>query len=170
MPDNNDDKNFDKGARIINAVIAETDLPADLKVNVQDVVTKLLTHVLPGLLTPLVTVSEPAPDQRVSPPSVFGEERLEHRRTSAARSQDNRRQAGYRLISMALDSFLGEQQRQTEDLSVALMVAFRSGANPMQISEVLLAAAQACNDVHQQVVDRILALPSAFGAKDSELH
>lgn len=170
MSENNDDTNFDKGARIINAVIAETDLPADLKVNVQEVVTKLLTHVLPGLLTPLVTTSAPDPDERVSPPSVLGDERSEQGRTSFDDSQDNRRQAGYRLISMALDALLREQHRQAEDLGDALMVAFRSGANPVQISEILLASTQAYDDIHRQIIQRLLTLPSTFGAKSSELH
>jgi hypothetical protein len=54
---------FDKGARILNAVIAEVDLPADLKGNAQSVI-RMLAEFLPQLLTPPAAApasSKPAP-------------------------------------------------------------------------------------------------------------
>jgi len=54
---------FDKGARILNAVIAEVDLPADLKGNAQAVI-RMLAEFLPQLLAPPAAApasSKPAP-------------------------------------------------------------------------------------------------------------
>ena len=55
---------FDKGARILNAVIAEVDLPADLKGNAQSVI-RMLAEFLPQLLAPPPAAapasSKPAP-------------------------------------------------------------------------------------------------------------
>ncbi len=54
---------FDKGARILNAVIAEVDLPADLKGNAQSVI-RMLAEFLPQLLAPPAAApasSKPAP-------------------------------------------------------------------------------------------------------------
>jgi len=195
MSENNDDTNFDKGARIINAVVAETDLPADLKVNVQGLVTTLLTQILPGLFAPPTTAPAPDPEGVNVPPGFLeAVERLlaqgddddpievQQARTSV---EDVRRQVslvsadreassmadlGYRIISMTLDAFLGARRHQSEEVSNALLVAFQHGADPVQISEALLAACPIFSHAHQQVVERILALPPAFGAMNRDLH
>lgn len=51
---------FDKGARILNAVIAEVDLPADLKGNAQSVIS-MLAELLPRLLAQPVAAPAAAP-------------------------------------------------------------------------------------------------------------
>ena len=64
---------FDKGARILNAVIAEVDLPADLKASAQSVI-RILAEFLPQMLaTPAdapvsgaTTTASSAPDDAVS--------------------------------------------------------------------------------------------------------
>jgi hypothetical protein len=49
MPESNRDTNLQKGARVINAAIAELELPDEVKVSAQQVVTMFATDLLPGL-------------------------------------------------------------------------------------------------------------------------
>jgi hypothetical protein len=49
MPESKRDTNLQKGARVINAAIAELELPDEVKVSAQQVVTMFATDLLPGL-------------------------------------------------------------------------------------------------------------------------
>lgn len=70
MTESRTESPFDKGARILNAVLAEVDLPADLKGNAQAVI-RMLAEFLPQLLAPLADApasSKPEPPT-TTPPS-----------------------------------------------------------------------------------------------------
>ena len=84
---------FDKGARILNAVIAEVDLPTDLKANAQSVI-RMLAEFLPQLLAPPAAApASPKPE----PPST----------TQLDDSLD------VEWFSQAVDTALNERPRKT---------------------------------------------------------
>lgn len=84
---------FDRGARILNAVIAEVDLPTDLKANAQSVI-RMLAEFLPQLLAP--PAAAPA-SSKPEPPST----------TQLDDSLD------VEWFSQAVDTALNERPRKT---------------------------------------------------------
>lgn len=61
MPESKRDTNLQKGARVINAAIAELELPDEVKVSAQQVVTMFATDLLPGLWIRGAPPTPPAP-------------------------------------------------------------------------------------------------------------
>ena len=70
MPESKRDTNLQKGARVINAAIAELELPDEVKVSAQQVVTMFATDLLPGLwIRGAPPTPAPKPDPAAATPA-----------------------------------------------------------------------------------------------------
>ena len=70
MPESKRDTNLQKGARVINAAIAELELPDEIKVSAQQVVTMFATDLLPGLwIRGAPPTPAPKPDPAAATPA-----------------------------------------------------------------------------------------------------
>jgi len=165
MSETKGNTHFDKGARVINAVIAEVDLPDELKSTAQRVVNMIVTEILPGLwLDP--------PSPQTAEPATRAKPEMHVARDATGKSEEERaalalfrRALGdlieddvcevptsrsspppsldapdVKLMWSALDMLRRVHTSQLDQLSGALMVALQKGADPLDVFDVLMYA------------------------------
>jgi len=167
MSETKGNTHFDKWARVINAVIAEVDLPAELKSTAQTIVSMVVTEFLPGLWLDPPSTQTTGPATRTTP-----KPEMHVVRDATGESEDERAALAHQR--QALDDLFEDDVPEVptsrsspptpslDALNVmlrvhtsgALMVALQKGANPLDLFDVLRYA----NKYQANDLTRLLAL------------